>query len=164
VIELGEDLVGRVAQLFEDDLGDVVVGHRRRLREELGHDGLGFGRQGVALHGELLAELHGRALHGAERLQDLLGGRLLLREALVAERTPGLADGEVGGGAGRQRREARKARHPSGGDSGALIVFSHNCSVQTSSACCSGSRGFSRWIPPSARLPVHTLAGPGAHD
>ena len=72
-IELGEDPIGRRAELALDRLGGQLDAHRRCVLLELGERGahvLGESLVEVADH---LAELHQRALHLAELAGDVLG-------------------------------------------------------------------------------------------
>ena len=78
-VPLGEQLVGRRAQLGLDHPGRQLGRHRRRVLLQLGErvaHGLGQALVEVAGH---LAELHQRALHVPERLGHLLGRAQLVR-------------------------------------------------------------------------------------
>ena len=112
LVELVEDVVELVVVLLLEDLAHVLERDLRRGVAQLGELGLELlavllGHEADVQEREDLAELHGRALHRAQRGDDLLG-RLVLaaRERLsprvlaserVGRTRPGLSRGLPGG-------------------------------------------------------------------
>ena len=124
-IELGEHARWRLAPVLAHDALDVLERHPRRLvaqHRQLLLQALAVLRVevGEVDRREDLAELHGRALHAAELIDDLLGDlrvapALRLAAALLA--APAVGDAPAGGTgalAGHERADARRPADPRG--------------------------------------------------
>ena len=139
-----EDVVELVAVLLLEDLLHVLEGDLRRRVAQLGQLGLELlaellGDEADVQEGHHLAELHRRALHGAQGGDDLLGrldlaaGHRVLGGLLVAGQVHGARAGLLGALGRREAADLRGARPPRGRDA---IVAGH---VRPSARpCCRG--------------------------
>ena len=120
LVELGERVLQRLAEVVLDDLPHVLEGDARGHRLQLGELGLellavGLGDRADVDHAERLADLHGRALHRPEHGDDAVRRLEVLAAdglVLLVLSADDVRRSRPRRTRGRTRREPSEPRHP----------------------------------------------------